>query len=68
MLQAAGDEETGKMEALDPDLPLRTNLLLWFTISYIFVLITVLYLILGMQPDRDSIIYRMTTSRAKKEH
>ncbi|XP_075976497.1 uncharacterized protein LOC142976814, partial [Anticarsia gemmatalis] len=44
------------------------NLMLWFGIAYCFSLIAIVYTLMDMDPGRDSIIYRMTSIRMKKEN
>lgn len=50
-----------------PDYPVVFNIIFWFTLVFIFTLIAI-SLALGNIEDKDSIIYRMTGSRGKKEN
>ncbi|CAH0399151.1 unnamed protein product [Chilo suppressalis] len=44
------------------------NIILWFGIVFSFTLIAIVYAIMDMDPGRDSIIYRMTSTRMKKDN
>ncbi|VVC97751.1 unnamed protein product [Leptidea sinapis] len=44
------------------------NILLWFGIIFTFTLVAIVYAIMDMDPGRDSIIYRMTSTRMKKDN
>ncbi|XP_077289172.1 ATPase H(+)-transporting accessory protein 2 [Arctopsyche grandis] len=48
--------------------PVIFNIIFWFSIVLILTLIAVTYTIADMDPGRDSIIYRMTSNRMKKEN
>lgn len=48
--------------------PVIFNIILWFGVVMIFSLYAIAYAIAGMDPGRDSIIYRMTSTRIKKEN
>lgn len=50
------------------DYPVFFNIILWFSVVMIFSLIAVSLAIGNMDPGRDSIIYRMTSTRMKKEN
>ncbi|XP_050522755.1 ATPase H(+)-transporting accessory protein 2 [Daktulosphaira vitifoliae] len=50
------------------DYPVIFNLLLWFTVIFVFSLLAISLSIADMDPGRDSIIYRMTSNRMKKEN
>lgn len=50
------------------DFPVMFNIFLWFGIAYAFTLLAVTLGIADMDPGRDSIIYRMTSNRMKKEN
>ncbi|OWF49195.1 renin receptor-like isoform X2 [Mizuhopecten yessoensis] len=51
----------------DQDYPSVFNIILWFMIIMAIVLFAVCYGMWNMDPGRDSIIYRMTTTRLKKD-
>jgi renin receptor len=51
----------------NPDYPVIFNIIFWFTIVFVFALIAI-SLALGNVEDKDSIIYRMTGARGKKEN
>lgn len=44
------------------------NIILWFGVVMVFTLVAISYAIGTMDPGRDSIIYRMTSTRMKKEN
>ncbi|XP_013139745.1 PREDICTED: renin receptor [Papilio polytes] len=44
------------------------NILLWFGVIFTFTLVAIVYAIMDMDPGRDSIIYRMTSTRMKKDN
>lgn len=52
----------------DEDFPVIFNIMLWFSIALIFALISICMVIANMDPGRDSIIYRMTSTRMKKDN
>lgn len=54
--------------AYSPDYPVIFNIILWFSIVLIFALIAICVAIADMDPGRDSIIYRMTSTRMKKDN
>ncbi|XP_014239511.1 renin receptor [Cimex lectularius] len=72
--QADGKEaETDTVEAtnndgVDENYPVIFNIFLWFGISFTMVLLGVSMGIANMDPGRDSIIYRMTSNRMKKDN
>lgn len=51
----------------NPDYPVIFNIILWFSLVFIFALIAI-SLALANVEDKDSIIYRMTGARGKKEN
>uniref|UniRef100_A0A8D8UG10 Renin receptor n=1 Tax=Cacopsylla melanoneura TaxID=428564 RepID=A0A8D8UG10_9HEMI len=57
----------GAGEEYDADFPIIFNILLWFAIAFIFTLLAISLAIGNMDPGRDSIIYRMTSTRIKKD-
>lgn len=50
------------------DYPVIFNIILWFMIVLAFSLLAISYAIATMDPGRDSIIYRMTSTRMKKDN
>lgn len=50
------------------DYPAIFNIILWFGVVFTFTLVSIVYAIMDMDPGRDSIIYRMTSMRAKKDN
>lgn len=50
------------------DYPVIFNILLWFMIAFTFSILAVAIGIASMDPGRDSIIYRMTSNRMKKDN
>ncbi|XP_026731297.1 renin receptor [Trichoplusia ni] len=65
------EDETKKGEDDDSysaDYPAIFNIILWFGVVFAFSLIAIVYAIMDMDPGRDSIIYRMTSTRMKKEN
>ncbi|XP_053606013.1 ATPase H(+)-transporting accessory protein 2 [Plodia interpunctella] len=44
------------------------NIMLWFGVVFTFSLVAIVYAIMDMDPGRDSIIYRMTSTRMKKDN
>ncbi|KAL0832059.1 hypothetical protein ABMA28_001549 [Loxostege sticticalis] len=44
------------------------NIILWFGVIFTFTLVAIVYAIMDMDPGRDSIIYRMTSTRMKKDN
>lgn len=55
-------------EEYDANYPVIFNILLWFGIAMFFTLVAISYTIGNMDPGRDSIIYRMTSTRMKKDN
>lgn len=51
----------------DPNYPVMFNIILWFSIILIFTLLAISLSIARME-DKDSIIYRMTSTRMKKDN
>lgn len=50
------------------DYPVIFNIILWFGVVMVFSLLAISYAIGNMDPGRDSIIYRMTSTRMKKDN
>lgn len=55
-------------EPISNDFPIIFNLILWFVVIFVFSLLAIALSIAQMDPGRDSIIYRMTSNRMKKEN
>lgn len=51
-----------------PDYPVIFNIIFWFGIVFTFALLAISMFIADMDPGRDSIIYRMTSTRMKKDN
>lgn len=60
------DNETE--DSYDGDYPAIFNIILWFVVVLVFSLISIVYVMVDMDPGRDSIIYRMTSTRMKKDN
>ncbi|KAH8294025.1 hypothetical protein KR054_007479, partial [Drosophila jambulina] len=52
----------------DDDYPIIFNIILWFMVVFGLSLLAICYAIAAMDPGRDSIIYRMTSTRIKKDN
>lgn len=52
----------------DSNYPVIFNIILWFSVVLVFSLYAISMAIATMDPGRDSIIYRMTSTRMKKEN
>ncbi|XP_006558237.1 renin receptor isoform X2 [Apis mellifera] len=50
------------------DYPVIFNIFLWFGVVFVFSLLAICIAISQMDPGRDSIIYRMTSNRMKKDN
>ncbi|EDW39177.1 GL13947 [Drosophila persimilis] len=50
------------------DYPVIFNIILWFMVVFALSLLAICYAIAAMDPGRDSIIYRMTSTRIKKDN
>lgn len=50
------------------DYPVIFNIILWFGVAMFFALLAISIVIGNMDPGRDSIIYRMTSNRMKKDN
>ncbi|XP_074035432.1 ATPase H(+)-transporting accessory protein 2-like [Leptinotarsa decemlineata] len=61
-------EEYNLASYYNKDYPVIFNIILWFGIIMLFSLIAICLFISNMDPGRDSIIYRMTSTRMKKEN
>ncbi|XP_021195486.2 ATPase H(+)-transporting accessory protein 2 [Helicoverpa armigera] len=63
-LKANNDTDDG----YNADYPAIFNIILWFVVVMAFSLIAIVYALADMDPGRDSIIYRMTSTRMKKDN
>lgn len=52
----------------DSNYPVIFNIILWFSVILVFSLLAISIAIATMDPGRDSIIYRMTSTRMKKDN
>lgn len=52
----------------DSTYPVIFNIILWFSVILVFSLLAISIAIATMDPGRDSIIYRMTSTRMKKDN
>lgn len=69
-ITAAAENETNPYniaQLSDPNYPVVFNIIFWFSLILIFALIAI-SLALSNVEDKDSIIYRMTGARGKKEN
>lgn len=55
-------------ESYSEDFPVIFNIILWFGVLIAFSMLAICYAIAAMDPGRDSIIYRMTSTRIKKDN
>ncbi|XP_068625864.1 ATPase H(+)-transporting accessory protein 2 [Battus philenor] len=55
-------------DAYSADYAAIFNIILWFGVVFSFTLVAIVYAIMDMDPGRDSIIYRMTSTRMKKDN
>uniref|UniRef100_U5EUB8 Putative atpase membrane sector associated protein n=1 Tax=Corethrella appendiculata TaxID=1370023 RepID=U5EUB8_9DIPT len=55
-------------ETYTDDYPVMFNIILWFSVILVFSLLAISIAISTMDPGRDSIIYRMTSTRMKKDN
>nr|CAH7736821.1 unnamed protein product [Callosobruchus chinensis] len=75
ILQAAAPKEDGDDKTTynlasyyNKDYPVIFNIILWFGVMMVFSLLAICIAIGNMDPGRDSIIYRMTSTRMKKDN
>lgn len=55
-------------EYYSEEYPAIFNIILWFMVAFALALLAICYVIGDMDPGRDSIIYRMTSTRMKKDN
>lgn len=68
VLLSAQTENWNLAEDYNEDYPVVFNIILWFGVIFVFSLLAISYAIGNMDPGRDSIIYRMTSTRIKKDN
>ncbi|GBP05505.1 hypothetical protein EVAR_3014_1 [Eumeta japonica] len=66
--QQPDSEKYNIAKAYSEDYPAVFNIILWFGVVFTFSLLAIVYFIMDMDPGRDSIIYRMTSTRMKKDN
>ncbi|CAB3235562.1 unnamed protein product [Arctia plantaginis] len=54
-------------DEFDANFSVMFNIMFWFSLVYCFSLIAIVYTVMDMDPGRDTIIYRMTNVRSKKD-
>lgn len=62
------NEDLNLAKAYDDNYPVIFNIILWLGVVIAFSLFAISYAIATMDPGRDSIIYRMTSTRIKKDN
>ncbi|XP_076238342.1 ATPase H(+)-transporting accessory protein 2 isoform X2 [Calliopsis andreniformis] len=67
-IQIIGQEIHNLAKYYSKDYPAIFNILLWFGVVFVFSLLAICIVISQMDPGRDSIIYRMTSNRMKKDN
>ncbi|CAG9764557.1 unnamed protein product [Ceutorhynchus assimilis] len=72
---AVGDEASGSDKTkynlaskYSKNFPAIFNIILWFSVVMLFAILAICYATANMDPGRDSIIYRMTSTRMKKDN
>ncbi|XP_054269657.1 ATPase H(+)-transporting accessory protein 2-like isoform X2 [Macrosteles quadrilineatus] len=66
--RAADEAKLNLAPVYDENYPVFFNIFLWFTIAFIMSIIATSMVTACMDPGRDSIIYRMTSTRMKKDN
>ncbi|CAL7940219.1 unnamed protein product [Xylocopa violacea] len=66
--QSVGQEIQGLAKTYTNNYPVVFNIFLWFGVVFVFSLLAICIAISQMDPGRDSIIYRMTSNRMKKDN
>lgn len=67
-IQAGNKNEFNLATYYNDDYPVIFNIILWFMVIFGLSLLAICYAIAAMDPGRDSIIYRMTSTRMKKDN
>lgn len=62
------EEDLNLAGSYSEDYPVIFNIILWFGVLMVFSTLAITYAIGSMDPGRDSIIYRMTSTRIKKDN
>jgi len=62
------NDDLNLAESYSEDYPVIFNIILWFGVLIAFSMLAICYAIAYMDPGRDSIIYRMTSTRIKKDN
>lgn len=60
-------KEAGLADEWTEDYPVIFHIILWLVVFLVLIVIFVTYGMMSMDPGNDSVIYRMTTTRLKKE-
>ncbi|XP_014475835.1 PREDICTED: renin receptor isoform X2 [Dinoponera quadriceps] len=68
LLTKKPEEFSGRSKDYSEDYPVIFNIILWFGVVFCFSLLVICIAIGDMDPGRDSIIYRMTSNRMKKDN
>ncbi|XP_076173167.1 ATPase H(+)-transporting accessory protein 2 isoform X2 [Ptiloglossa arizonensis] len=66
--QSTGQEIQNLAKNYSTNYPIIFNILLWFGVIFVFSLLAICIAITEMDPGRDSVIYRMTANRMKKDN
>ncbi|XP_078042500.1 ATPase H(+)-transporting accessory protein 2 isoform X1 [Augochlora pura] len=66
--QITGQEIKNLSKQYSHNYPIIFNIILWFGVVFVFSLLAICIAIADMDPGRDSIIYRMTSNRMKKDN
>lgn len=64
----AADNGLNLAPTYSEEYPVIFNIILWFGVLIVFTMLAISYAIAFMDPGRDSIIYRMTSTRIKKDN
>ncbi|XP_017759172.1 PREDICTED: renin receptor isoform X1 [Eufriesea mexicana] len=67
-IQSIGQERLHLSKYYSENYPVIFNIFLWFGVAFVFSLLAICITISQMDPGRDSIIYRMTSNRMKKDN
>ncbi|XP_047350543.1 ATPase H(+)-transporting accessory protein 2 isoform X5 [Vespa velutina] len=66
--KSVGQDEWNHAKYYTYNYPVIFNIFLWFGVVFVFSLLAICIAIADMDPGRDSIIYRMTSNRMKKDN
>ncbi|KAK5650037.1 hypothetical protein RI129_001066 [Pyrocoelia pectoralis] len=66
--KAEKEDEYNRAKTYNANYPVIFNIILWFGVVMVFTLLAISMAIGNMDPGRDSIIYRMTSTRMKKDN